>query len=266
MGGFAIGFGLSLSTPAIVALAVASTIAGACVIHHHGKHKHKHPGYGHAYFASHEGFQHEHLDHHKNNFAPSGMIPGNNSIDIGDMVLANMRTRCKNHHAMDANIERILAHIRGYEVYLRPLLQKRMDGKISEWHYQKRLRTIIDQIAHEAQIPMHHGHHIIKPDLINHDGSTDDTDMGGEGWHSLHRLPPDKWRFEHPHHMHIEEAAPRIQDFAARMNFAAFTSVGSDDNINHIGIARANNVEIANDQVQHAPVYLPVDQSIFTSI
>lgn len=267
-GGFNIGFGLSLSTPAIVALVVGSTLAGACILHHaKGKRKHNH-GHGHAYFASHEGeFQHEHLDHHnKNNFTPSGMIPGNNSIDIGDMVMGNIRTRCKNHHQVDANIERILSHIRSYEIYLRPLLQKRMDGKISEWHYQKRLRSIVDQITHEMQIPMHSGHHIIKPDLINHDGSTDDTDMGGPGWYSLHRIPPDKWRFHKPHDMHIEEASPRIQDVAARLNFAAFSGV-VDDNINHIGIARANNVEIADDiNYNSAALQLPVDSSIFTSV
>jgi hypothetical protein len=261
LGGFNVGFGLSLSTPAIIALVVGSTVAGACIIHHaKGKHKHhKH----HAYFGG-EGSQHEHLDIHKNNFAPSGMIPGNNSIDIGDMVMSNIRTRCKNHHQVDANIERILSHIRSYEIYLRPLLQKRMDGKISEWHYQKRLRTIIDHIAHEAQIPMHSGHHIIKPDLINHDGSTDDTDLGGPGWYSP--TPPDKWRFEHPPHLHIEEATPRIQDVAARLNFAAFTSIGASDDIQHIGMARANNVEIANDPDYHAVNFtLPVDESIFTS-
>ena len=257
-GGFSLGFGVHLSTPFALVVIVGSAIASACLIHHASRNKmpKQVPPITHSYFSS------SHID-----TTPSGMVPGNNSIEIGDMVLRNIHKRCKNPHQVSHNIERILDKIRGYEVYLRPLLQERLDGKISEHEYQHRLRSIVDHIAMEMQIPMHSGHHIIKPDLINHDGSTSDKDMGGEGWDTLSQRPHyHKWRFARHPSLTVDEAEPKIQDLAARMNFAALTTIGAGDS-QHVPIARANNVELLDDYgFSHVPgLYLPVDQDIFTS-
>lgn len=254
-GGFAIGFGVRISTGGIIILG-GGVLATALLLHHHHKKK-----------------NHQRMMHHAHaNFGRESagdpqmsMTMGDNDMDDVNMkVFSHIMSNCREPMKAEGNVGSILRHIRSHEIYLRPLLEKRMTGHLSEGEYHRRVKTVIDKIADDLDIPMHGRMHIVRPDLINHDGSTTDMDTGGMGWmEHKGRMPPDKYRFKRHMALNNDGNEPEIQDFSARMNFAAFSSLGTEDN-NHFPLARANNVELADDYgFSHVNYLTPVVAGVF---
>jgi hypothetical protein len=251
-GGFAVGFGVRLSTGGIIILSAGALTAMLLLHHHHKKKHHQRMMSMHHAFFGRETAADPQME----------MRGGDNDMDDVNMkVFSHIMTNCREPMKAEGNVGSILRHIRSYEVYLRPLLEKKMSGHLSEREYHRRVKTVIDQIADDLDMPMHGRPHVIKPDLINHDGSTTDMDTGGMGWMS--RKPHDKYRFKRHMALNDDGNEPEIQDFSARMNFAALSSIGTEDE-HTIPLARANNVELADDyQFSHINYLTPVVAGVF---
>jgi hypothetical protein len=182
---------------------------------------------------------------------------------IKNMIHQDILNRSRHPIETHRNVGRIMVKLDQYEVMLRPLLFKRLSGKMSEKEFHNHLRSIEDQVCDELQLPMKHDPHHIKKDFINHDGSTTDMDTGSRGIYGDMWLSPDHWRFKRHHWLSDRRCRPTIHDFSARQHLAAFTTAGDDDDIHHVnlyrgnfvGMARSNNVELADDyDFQHAPL------------
>jgi len=246
--GIQVGFGIRLSTGGILALGIVGAVTcyagfrwlkrrkeGRMMMNGGGGMERPGKYNPHAYFA---GAAH-------NNFSLDGV-----------------RNRIHNHFLQNArnpgqafgNAGTLTRSIRSYEVMIRPLVEQLASGEITPQEFEARLQSIIQQISSETGISLQLPPQIIRPDFINHDGSTTDMDLGGFGHFEGLRLPPDKFRFRRHPGLSNDGNEPEIQDFNARQNFAAVTTIGDDDAIQHLPVARSNNVELADDYwYSHAP-------------
>lgn len=182
---------------------------------------------------------------------------------VKGMIHQDLLNRSIHPMEIHRNMPRLEFALHQYEVVLRPLLFKRLSGKISEREFHSHLRSIEDQIADELELPIRHGSYHMRKDFINHDGSTTDMDNGHEGIFGDMWLSPDHWRFKRHHFLSDHRCRPMIHDLSARQHLAAFTTAGDDDDVHHVnifrgnfvGLARSNNVEIADDyNYQHTPM------------